>query len=281
MNVKKFLEACEEGNFKAVKKYVEKGYDINALEDGYTGLYFACNSVELGSSDLSIVEYLLQNGADPSIPICNGFMGSVAQTQYANKDLQRLINKYSFWVKDQTQRDTVLEKLTKQHPDYNPNASIRELACGIAKTMSEKAIKILDMLQGSSQEDLLNETAAIYYEIMYYNSFFDEVIGELGNQFNVQSTFTVRQCHTYAKKVKALAKNLYDLNIKTSNDVVEFLPVLKFTAISAVLAKDHTALDKSITQNVNNDVITLMKNAQSGYRSHEVDNSLNELNFLK
>lgn len=57
-------EACSLGNLKAVKQFVRAGVDVNSSNrmNGWTALHWASHR-----GQYNVVEYLLQNGADPSL----------------------------------------------------------------------------------------------------------------------------------------------------------------------------------------------------------------------
>ena len=64
ITIDQFKNAAWEGNLGVVKKYVESGGDVNAC---------ASNGVSaLVTFDTNILEYLYQNGADPSLVWSDG-----------------------------------------------------------------------------------------------------------------------------------------------------------------------------------------------------------------
>ena len=57
--------ACENGSYEAVKVIVDAGADVNGTDDGrWSPLILVLRQYDEG--DLAVVEYLLENGADPN-----------------------------------------------------------------------------------------------------------------------------------------------------------------------------------------------------------------------
>jgi len=63
-----FLEACEKGQFSDVQQLLSKNKNLLNISDadGWTGLMYATTY-----EHTNIVEYLLQNGANPNITLKN------------------------------------------------------------------------------------------------------------------------------------------------------------------------------------------------------------------
>lgn len=153
--------ACENGSYEAVKMIVDAGADTNGIGENWTPLILALRQYDEG--DLAVVEYLLENGADPNRQDNGDYPLTVAAGVFAQHE------KEGVYYYDEKCAAEVLEiiKLLLEHVE-NPEAKDSSGESAFLCASNSSNLLVMEYLaeeQGFdvNETDNNGQTAAFYY----------------------------------------------------------------------------------------------------------------------
>ncbi len=256
-----FTVSCMTGDMNAVKKYVEGGNDINARGvSGSTGLAFACNN-----SQLDVITYLLEHGADPTIQDDYGF--SVSTDPTLSTAVKTLLKNYS---------KTEDVKLTDDAKKTMVNAILRSTTKNVNVDNATRQMKSLFEEKYDADDETILSLTKTYAELLIYNTVFnaDQGIQSVAKRISEQdgfikramgiedNTISCRNFKTYGDRAIRLMQGLEKLGLSTPDEVNLGLAYLKCKMVDTAI---YEKIDPyKIYTDLNEDKQTFLSQLQVG-----------------